>query len=59
MQKIFIYSCWCINCYNIVKIIPLHQEVYGIIIETKLMILMIMLQMVNHLNRKQKVGKTP
>ena len=31
-----------------------HKEIYGIIIETKLLMLMIMCQMVNHLNRKQK-----
>ena len=31
-----------------------HQEVYGIIIKTKLTMLMIMLQMVNLLNIKQK-----
>ena len=41
-------------CYNIVKIIVWYQEIYGIIIETKSMMLMIMLQMVNHLNIKQK-----
>ena len=39
-------------CWNIVKIILWHQEVYRIIIEANLMVLMIMLQMVNHLNIK-------
>ena len=29
-----------------------NQELYGVIIETKLMMRMIMLQMVNHLNKK-------
>ena len=36
------------------------SEIYGIIIQTKLMILMIMFQMVNHLNINEKiVRKTP
>ena len=39
---------------NIVKIIPWHQEVYGIITEMKMNLSMIMLQMVNHLYKKQK-----
>ena len=44
---------YCIICLNITKIIPWHQEVYGIVIVIKLMMLMIMLQTVNHLNIKQ------
>ena len=39
---------------NIVKIIPWHQEVYGIITEMKMNLSMIMLQMVNRLYIKQK-----
>ena len=39
---------------NIVKIIPWHQEVYGLITEMKMNLSMIMLQMVNHLYKKQK-----
>ena len=39
---------------NIVKIIPWHQEVYGIITEMKMNLSMIMLQMVNDLYKKQK-----
>ena len=39
---------------NIVKIIPWHQEVYGIITEMKMNLSMIMLQMVNHLYKKQE-----
>ena len=42
------------NLLNIVKIIPRHYEVYGIIIEVKLMMAMIMPQMINHLNIKDK-----
>ena len=42
------------SMYNLSKIIPQHEKVCGIIIEMKLMMLMIMLQMVNHLNIKQK-----
>ena len=43
--------------YNLLEysqIILWHQKVYGIIIETKLMMLMITLQMGNYLNIKQK-----
>ena len=43
--------------YNLLEYIQItlcHQEVYGIIAELKLMTLMLMLQMVNHLNIKQK-----
>ena len=43
--------------YNLLKYIQItlcHQEVYGIIAELKLMTLMLMLQMINHLNIKQK-----
>ena len=42
------------NLLNIVKIIPRHKEVYGIIIEAKLMTAMKMPQMINHLNIKDK-----
>ena len=44
--------------YNLLEysqIILSHQEVYGIVIETKLMMLMIMLLMVNYLIIKQKI----
>ena len=41
-----------------VKIILWQQESYGIIIETKSIILMTKLQMVNHFNiRQKKIGK--
>ena len=48
--------------YNLLEysqVILWEQEVYGVIIKTKLIILTILLKMVNYLNIKEIVGKTP
>ena len=53
MQKVVRLLCQGIFYYNIVKIILQHQEVCGIIIEMKWIILMIKIQMVNNSSRNK------